>query len=90
MRDANVPLPYLRRVYNQLRQEYGDHPFCRRAIYVGNRKIFTRGLNDAESNSVIEAITNQSYFERIILPFLERIDYDRSTQQAIRCRASPT
>jgi uncharacterized protein (DUF433 family) len=86
LRDANVPLPYLRKVYDHLRREYGDHPFCRRAIYVGEKKIFTRGLDDAESSSVIEAITSQSYFDKIILPFLERIDYDRGTQQAIRWR----
>jgi uncharacterized protein (DUF433 family) len=84
LRDADVPLSYLRKVYAQLRQDYGDHPFCRRAIYVGDKKIFTRGLNDAESNCVIEAITNQSYFDKIIMPFLKRIDYDRTTQQAIR------
>jgi uncharacterized protein (DUF433 family) len=86
LRDANVPLPYLRKVYNHLRQEYGEHPFCRRAIYVGDKKIFTRGLNEAESNSVIEAITNQSYFDKIILPFLKKIDYDGRTEQAIRWR----
>jgi uncharacterized protein (DUF433 family) len=84
LRDANVPLQYLRKVYNYLRQEYGDHPFCRRAIYIGDKKIFTSGLNEEESSSVIEAITNQSYFEKIILPFLRRIDYDLDTEQAIR------
>jgi uncharacterized protein (DUF433 family) len=84
LREANVPLPHIRKVYDQLRREYGDHPFCRRAIYVGDQKIFTRGLNAAESSSVIEAITNQCYFDNMILPFLQRIDYDQGTQQAIR------
>ncbi len=84
LRDAGVPLPYLRKVYNHLRQEYGDHPFCRRAIYVANRKIFTTGLSQDEGHSVIEAITKQAYFDRKILPFLEKIDYDRTTEQAIR------
>jgi uncharacterized protein (DUF433 family) len=86
LRDANVPLQYLRKVYNHLRGEYGEHPFCRRVIYVGDKKIFTRGLSDAESNSVIEAITSQSYFDNIIIPFLRRIDYDLETEQAIRWR----
>jgi uncharacterized protein (DUF433 family) len=84
LRNANVPLPYVRKVYNQLRQDYGDHPFCKRAIYVGDKKIFTSGLNDDESNSMIESITKQSYFDKIILHFLRRIDYDQNTQQAIR------
>lgn len=86
LRNANVPLQYLRRVYKHLRKEYGDHPFCRRAIYVGAKKIFTTGLNEAESSSVIESITKQSYFDTIIMPFLNKIDYDLDTEQAIRWR----
>jgi uncharacterized protein (DUF433 family) len=84
LRDAGVPLQYLRRVYKQLEHDFGDHPFCTREIYVGRKKIFTRGLNDEEASSVIEAITSQSYFEKIISPFLQRIDYDEATSQAVR------
>jgi uncharacterized protein (DUF433 family) len=84
LRDAGVSLPYLRKAYNQLQEDFGEHPFCTRAIYVGGKKIFTRGLSAKESSSVIEAITNQSYFDTIILPFLKRIEYDEKTNRAIR------
>ena len=86
LRGMGVSLPYLRKVYDHLQQEFGDHPFCKRQIYVGGKKIFTRGLNEKESNSVIETITNQGYFESIILPFLKKIDYDDLTELAIRWR----
>jgi uncharacterized protein (DUF433 family) len=84
LREMGVSLPYLRKVYNHLQTDFGDHPFCSREIYVGDKKIFTRGLNEEESRTVIEALTNQQYFETIILPFLKKIDYDDLTDQAIR------
>jgi uncharacterized protein (DUF433 family) len=84
LRDAGVSLRYLRKAYNKLREDFGDHPFCRREIYFGGKKIFTRGMNEEESSFVIETITDQAYFDNIIMPFLQRIDYDDVTDQAIR------
>lgn len=84
LREAGISLHYLRKAYNRLRLEVGDHPFCQREIYVGGKKIFTRGLDADEAHSVIEAISRQSYFDNIILPFLRRIDYDQQTNLAIR------
>jgi uncharacterized protein (DUF433 family) len=83
-----ISLPYIRTVYDSLQKEYGDHPFCVRQIYVGGKKIFTRGLNEKDGESVIEALTNQSYFDVIILPFLKRVVYDDVTGRAIRWRIS--
>jgi len=84
LRDAGISLQYLRRVYKHLEEEFGDHPFCTRQIFVGGKKVFTRGLTDEESGSVIEAITKQLYFDTIILPFLKQIVYDDVTSQAVR------
>ena len=41
-------------------------------------------MDERESRAVIEALTNQQYFETIILPFLRRIDYDEVTKRAAR------
>lgn len=75
----------MRKVYRHLEDEYGEHPLCTREIFVSEvdkRKVFTRGLDDAESRQVIEALTKQPYFEQIIGPFLTRIDYDEVTNLA--------
>ena len=89
LREMGVSLPYLRTVYHNLELAYGDHPFCYREIYVGGKQIFTRGLEEKAGHRVIEALTNQSYFEAIILPFLEKIEYNELTNQAARWRISP-
>ena len=86
LREAGISLQKLRINYRELRKEFGGHPFCTRQIYVGGKQIFTRGLNDEDRGSVIEAISKQMYFDKIILPFLERVDYDESTKLATRWR----
>jgi hypothetical protein len=84
LREAGISLQQLRKVYNELRLDFGDHPFCSRQVYVDGKQVFTRGLSDEESSSVIEAITRQAYFDKIILPFLKKIDYNEATKQAER------
>jgi len=84
LRDAGVSLPKLRRNYNELRRDFGDHPFCTRQIFVGGKQIFTRGLSEEDGGSVIEAISRQHYFDAIILPFLQKIEYDEVTRKAAR------
>ena len=89
LRDAGISLPKLRRNYNELRRDFGDLPCCTRQIYVSEKQIFTRGLNDEDGKSVIEAITRQHYFEQIIRPFLEKIVYDDVTTRAARWNIAP-
>ncbi|GAC1451127.1 MAG: DUF433 domain-containing protein [Isosphaeraceae bacterium] len=87
LREMRVSLQYIRKVYKHLETEYGKHPFCSREIFVSKvdkKKIFTRGLDESESRQVIQALTNQPYFEQIILPFLRQIDYDKATNLARR------
>lgn len=89
LREAGISLQKLRTVYHELRRDYGDHPFCTREIYYGGKQIFTRGLNDEDGSSVIEAISRQHYFDKIILPFLEKIEYDKATSLASRWHIAP-
>jgi len=84
LREARISLPYLRKSYNSLREKFGDHPFCRRQIFVGGRKIFTQGLNEEESAHFLESISDQWYMNTIMRPFLEKIVYDPETKQASR------
>ena len=87
LRDMGVALQYLRRAYARLKAEVGDHPFCRREIYCGDGRIFTRLVGDS-SNPPTEVVTGQGYFDQVIMPFLARIEYDPTTNQALRWRPS--
>ncbi len=85
LRSANPPvsLQHIRNVHGTLSRETGqDHPFCTREIYHGGGRIFTRQFTDRESHAVIEPLTHQAYLDAVILPFLQRIDYDEVTTLA--------
>ena len=84
LREASPPvsLQHIRKVHQKLSIQYSEkHPFCDREIYHGEGKIFTRQLDDAEG-AVIEAITNQAYINSVIMPFLQKIEYDHLTNLA--------
>ena len=86
LRDMGVSLQYLRKAYERLKSEFGEHPLCRRAIFSGDKQIFTKGMSIDGPNPPIEAITGQVYFDEVILPFLERVEYDSVTDRAVRWR----
>jgi uncharacterized protein (DUF433 family) len=86
LREMGVSLPYLRTAYTKLEDRFGQHPFCTREILVGGKEIFYRELDDLEAKRIIQAVTEQPYFETIILPFLKNIDYDDATMMASRWR----
>jgi uncharacterized protein (DUF433 family) len=89
LREATPPvsLQHIRKVHQKLARDYGEsHPFCSREIYHSAGKIFTRQLDDQANNAVIEPLTNQLYLDNIILPFLEKIDYNTVTRLAERWR----
>jgi uncharacterized protein (DUF433 family) len=77
LRDADPPvsLQHIRKVHKKLSQDFDTrHPFCMREIYHGKGKIFTRQIDT--DDSVIESLTNQNYFNAVIMPFLRKIEYD--------------
>jgi uncharacterized protein (DUF433 family) len=85
LREANPPvsLQHIRKVHHKLFLDTGqEHPFCTREIYHGGGKIFTRSFDDNTSGSVIEPLTDQYYINEVIVPFLQKIEYDQITNLA--------
>jgi uncharacterized protein (DUF433 family) len=80
--DPPVSLQRIRKVHKTLSANAGTaHPFCEREIYHSGGQIFTRPLNDA-AGLIIEPLTNQAYINDVIMPFLEKIEYDHVTNLA--------
>jgi uncharacterized protein (DUF433 family) len=78
-----VSLQNIRKVHQKLSLESGQkHPFCTREIYHGQGKIFTRRLGGLEPGSIIEPLTDQLYISEVIIPFLQKIEYDHITNLA--------
>jgi uncharacterized protein (DUF433 family) len=90
LREHGVSLQTIRRVYDRLADELKtEHPFCRKELLSDGKVVLTRGLDAAGKEEVTEVLTKQRVFPSIILPFLQRIDYDRVSILAQRWRIAP-
>jgi len=88
LRERGVSLQRVRKVHAQLQTRWGTrHPFCRREILTSeDDNVFTYGLDDEGHREMVEVLSRQRVFPDILLPFLSKIDYDRTSDLAIRWR----
>jgi uncharacterized protein (DUF433 family) len=85
LRAHGVPLQTLRRVYDKLREQLGTkHPFAHQQILFSGKDIFTRHLDVAGKEQLIHVLTDQMVFPKVLLPFLQSIDYEQASQLAQR------
>jgi len=85
LRDQGVSMQTVRRVYSTLSKDFETkHPFCRKELLSDGKQIFFRGLDTKGRDEVVEVLTKQKAFPRIILPFLRSIDYGKVTKLAER------
>ncbi len=85
LRTYGVSLQTLRRVHKKMQEDFGErHPFCRQELLTDGKDVFTRGLDAQGCQEIMEVLTRQKVFPRIILPFLKRIDYEGATKLALR------
>lgn len=87
LREHGVSLQTLRRVYQRLQLDLRTkHPFCRRELLSDGKTVFLRGLDEHGQEELAEVLTRQRVFPHILLPFLQKIDYDGATVLARRWR----
>ncbi len=85
LRERGVSLQSLRKVHKKLQEDLGTrHPFCRHEVMTKSGQVFTFGLDKQGRQEMIEVLTRQRVFPEILLPFLQRLDYDEATAMARR------
>jgi uncharacterized protein (DUF433 family) len=85
LREHGVSLQSLRKVHKQLQKDLKTrHPFCRREILTKQGKVFTLGLDVDGKKEIVEVLARQRVFPEILLPFLQKVDYDEATEMAKR------
>jgi uncharacterized protein (DUF433 family) len=90
LREHGVSLRSIRRAHAKLQNDWETrHPFARGEIRTDGENAFVSALDDRERRIVSEAITKSLVFERIILPTLEKIDYDPASKLATKWHLSP-
>jgi uncharacterized protein (DUF433 family) len=87
LREHGVSLQTVRRSYKAMAQELNTrHPFCRREVLTDGKTVFMFGQDPEGQEELREVLTKQKVFPQVLLPFLQRIDYDQVTILAKRWR----
>ena len=87
LREHGVSLQTLRRAYARMKKDLKTpHPFSRKELLSDGKVVFMRALDKQGQEELAEVLTHQKVFPQILLPFLQRIDYDQLTILAKRWR----
>jgi len=87
LREHGVPLQTVRKVYATLQAAFNvRHAFCRKELLSDGKQVFYTGLDSAGREEIVEVLTRQRVFPKIIKPFLKSIDYAKATNLARRWR----
>lgn len=85
LRDQGISLQTLRRVYQTLQHDFGvQHAFSRSELLTDGKRVFLAGLDSKARDEVIEVLTKQRAFPKIILPFLKKLDFDATSRLAMK------
>lgn len=83
LRDRGVSLQTLRKVYGALQLEFeAEHPFGRRELLTDGKSVFLAGLDSQGRDEVIEVLTRQRAFPKVIRPFLQTLEFDTESRLA--------
>jgi uncharacterized protein (DUF433 family) len=89
LRGHGVSLQYIRRAHKKLKLDWQtNHPFSKQQIRTNGKEIFASWQDDPEWETIYEVITRNRVFESIILPTLQKIDYDPRSFLAVKWHLS--
>lgn len=87
LRDTGVKMSMVREVYRELQKQFDTrHPFAHRTLRTDGKEIFIEISSTHKMKALVNALTQQRYFETIIEPFLKDLDYGHVSRLAERWR----
>jgi uncharacterized protein (DUF433 family)/DNA-binding transcriptional MerR regulator len=85
LREKGISLQTIRTIYRKLEDDFNTaHPFCRKELLTDGQIVFVRSVNEMGQEQLIEILTRQQVFPKVILPYLKQIEYDPSSNIAVR------
>ncbi len=85
LRAHKVSMNTLRRAYRSM-AEYlqTDHPFSRQELLTDGQNVFVQISERTGEKELIELVSNQHIIRDVLLPYLDRVDFD--TESLLACR----
>jgi uncharacterized protein (DUF433 family) len=73
---AGVSWKTMRKAHTLAKQELGaEHPFCSNRFVTDGRRILLRQANESSDRALLDLVSNQQEFERIVEPFLKELEF---------------
>lgn len=86
-RERGLSLQSLRRIHSNLQKRFGDkHGFCHESLKTDGRTVFLHAVDDEGREKLLDLLDNQLLMPKVILPFLEQLDFDPVSHLATRWR----
>jgi len=83
LREHGVSLRTIRRAHARLQVDWETkHPFSKKGMRTGGKEMLARVLDGDEGEQASEVISKTLVFEKVLLPVLDRIEYDQATALA--------
>jgi len=87
LRCKGVSLIVIRKAHAQLTKILGTpSPFAHARLCTDGKQVFVHLAEQSKDEALIDAVTRQHVFPKVILPYVERIDYSEDTELAERWR----
>jgi uncharacterized protein (DUF433 family) len=85
LRERGATLRTVRQAHAALSEKWNTrHPFCRRELGVHQGQVLYIDLSDDQKAEIYDVLTSQRAFPDVLLPFLDRLDYDEATDAVKR------
>ena len=82
LRERGFSLIAVRQAHSALASQLDDeHPFARQEIYTDGENLFVRVAQGAQ-DEMFEILQRQHVIPQVLLPYLQRVDYDPSSLRA--------
>ncbi len=89
LREHGVSLHTVRKAHRDLAALLENaHPFAHHGLLTDGKSVFVRVASEAGDTHVVQALTRQHIFEKVILPFLHQIEYSGADRLAALWRVS--
>ena len=84
LRTEGVSMPKVREAYRVLKKRFKrTHPFCYENLYTDGKDILIDAAHAVEDSALIEVVSGQNWFKRVIRPYLTQITFDQDTRKAV-------
>jgi len=85
LREQGVTMQSVRRVHSAMKDIFSErHPFAHERLLTDGKRVFQHAIDHAGQDRVLDVLHRQQIFPEVLLPYLQKLEYDPTTRLALR------